>query len=71
MELFKFLAEVMGTEAFVRFREGQPIGGLAPTFFEGYTMGTLQVLDKLKRINNFEEIRNKMVEVQNRQGIPR
>ena len=66
-ELFKFLEAVMKAEAFVRFREGHPIGGLAPTFFEGYTMGTLQVLDKLKRINNFKKIRDKMVEIRNKQ----
>jgi hypothetical protein len=66
-ELFEFLEKAMKAEAFVRFREGHPIGGLAPTFFEGYTMGTLQVLDTLKRINNFKKIRNKMVEIRNRQ----
>ena len=66
-ELFEFLEKVMKAEAFVRFREGQPIGGLAPTFFEGYTMGTLQVLDKLKHINNSKKIRDKMVEIRNRQ----
>ena len=66
-KLFRFLETVMKDEAFVRFREGHPIGGLAPTFFEGYTMGTLQVLDKLKHINNFKKIRDKMVEIRNRQ----
>ena len=66
-ELFEFLEKVMKDEAFVRFREGHPMGGLAPTFFEGYTVGTLQILDTLKRINNFEEIRNKMIDIRNRQ----
>lgn len=65
-KLFRFLETVMQDEAFVRFRGGHPVGGLAPTFFEGYTMGTLQVLDKLEHINNFKKIRDKMVEIRDR-----
>ncbi len=66
-KLFRFLETVMKDGAFVRFREGHPVGGLAPTFFEGYTMGTLQVLDKLEHINDFGKIWRKMVEIRNRQ----
>lgn len=45
--LFDYLARVIGSGAFVKYRDGKPIGGLAPAYFEGVAIGTLQALDKI------------------------
>ena len=37
--LFAALAEKLGSGAFVKYRDGRPIGGLAPAYFEAVTMG--------------------------------
>ena len=44
--LFSFLNSVLGDGAFVKYRNHEPIGGLAPAYYEAVTMGTFRVLDE-------------------------
>ena len=41
--LFKYLAEVLGAGAFVKYRGSSPIGALAPAYYEVVTMGVFRV----------------------------
>jgi Protein of unknown function DUF262 len=43
--VFSFIFECMGEYAFVKYRDGRPIGALAPAFFEAVTMGFLNNID--------------------------
>lgn len=67
-KVFSFLSFAMGSEAFVRFREGKPIGTVAPAFFEGITMGVLKNTDWLKSVPP-DSVRNKMIEVRERSNF--
>jgi|SRR5208283_3594883 len=59
--VFDFLASVMGPGAFVRYRGNAPIGALAPAYFEAVTIGTLQSLEKARRVDH-EKIRAAIIE---------
>ncbi len=50
-ELFGYLAETLGTGAFVKYRSGVPIGALAPAYFEAVTMGVLPHLARLRAVD--------------------
>ncbi|MCL1532388.1 DUF262 domain-containing protein [Xanthomonas nasturtii] len=39
---FKIIREIFGETAFVKFRGGTPIGGLAPAYFEAIAIGTYE-----------------------------
>ena len=58
--LFAFLKEAVGEGAFVRYRGGSAIGGLAPAYFEAVSLGVWQVLDSLENIPA-DTVRNKLV----------
>ena len=60
-ELFEYLKDVMGEGAFVRYRGGSPIGGLAPAYYEAVTLGVQGVLDELQGIER-TDVRNKLIE---------
>jgi hypothetical protein len=47
--VFSVLAEKLGAHAFVKYRDGQPMGGVAPAYFEAVTMGALNALDKISK----------------------
>ncbi|MCK8496071.1 DUF262 domain-containing protein [Spirosoma sp. RP8] len=47
---FGYIASVMGSGAFVKYRDGKPVGGLAPAYYESVTMGVY---------HSFEHIVNK------------
>jgi hypothetical protein len=47
-DLFELIAEKLGDTPFVKYRDQRPIGGLAPAYFEGISIGCLLALDQLK-----------------------
>ena len=49
--LFSLIADVFDSAAFVRCRNGQPIGALAPAYFEAVTMGLLGTFEKAMAAN--------------------
>jgi hypothetical protein len=59
-KVFDFLAGVMGTGAFVRYRANVPIGALAPAYFEAVTIGTLQTLERARHVDP-EKIRGAII----------
>ena len=40
--LFDFIHDIFGSVAFVKYRDGRPIGALAPAYFEAISMGFLE-----------------------------
>lgn len=45
--LFNYLSRVIGSRAFVKYRGSNPVGGLAPAYYEAVTIGTFNVLDNV------------------------
>jgi hypothetical protein len=50
-KLFTFINKVIGSGAFVKYRGNNPIGGLAPAYYEAVTVGTFYVLDQIIDLN--------------------
>lgn len=50
-ELFDLIDERLGEHAFVKFKNGQPTGGLAPAYFESVTMGALESKQDLEALD--------------------
>lgn len=48
-ETFAAIASKLGETAFVKFRGSNPIGGLAPAYFESVAVGSHMALDQLKK----------------------
>jgi hypothetical protein len=46
--VFRFLNTVLGEGAFVRYRDGRPIGGLAPAYFESVSIGAWRAIAKVE-----------------------
>lgn len=53
-EVFSILADKFGQHAFVKYRNGTPLGGVAPAYFEAVTMGALSSLEQLKTMKPTE-----------------
>lgn len=49
-DVFTAIDEKLGETAFVKFRDGKPVGGLAPAYFEAVAGGSFEALDALKAI---------------------
>ena len=49
--LFEVLAVKFGEGAFVKYRGGKPIGGLAPAYFEGVAMGVREAFDNFVQLS--------------------
>jgi len=49
-EVFTVLSEKLGMNAFVKYRGGQPLGGVAPAYFEAVALGALNALNSLRSI---------------------
>jgi hypothetical protein len=47
---FATLARKIGSEAFVKHKNGRALGGLAPAYFDAVTMGVLPLVDRLERV---------------------
>lgn len=48
--LFSCLSEKFGPYAFVKYRGGKPMGGLAPAYFEAVAMGCLSKIENLEKM---------------------
>jgi hypothetical protein len=55
--VFEFLAAAVGSGAFVRYRGDDPVGGLAPAYFEAVTMAVFELLPTLDRSRPHGSIR--------------
>lgn len=44
--VFDLINDTLGQSAFVKYRDGRPIGALAPAYFEAVTMGILENFDQ-------------------------
>ncbi|NCP19774.1 MAG: DUF262 domain-containing protein [Erythrobacter sp.] len=60
--VFDLIADVLGQGAFVKYRDGRPIGALAPAYYEAVTMGLLENLEAAYAIDP-EELQGKIAEV--------
>lgn len=47
-DVFEEIADKLGENAFVKFRGDKPLGGLAPAYFEGVSIGSFGAFDELK-----------------------
>jgi len=52
--VFDTLADKFGPYAFVKYRGGQPIGGVAPAYFEAVSIGALERLNDLRGLHSDE-----------------
>ncbi len=50
--LFDYLSQILGSGAFVRYRDQSPIGALAPAYFEAVTIGVFRILEKLHTLDD-------------------
>lgn len=49
--VFTVLSEKFGPYAFVKYRQGQPLGGVAPAYFEAVTMAAHKAFDQLNAMS--------------------
>lgn len=49
---FRILAEKFGNSAFLKHKDGRPIGGVAPAYFEAVSIGTLDSTDYLETVDS-------------------
>jgi hypothetical protein len=50
-KVFGFIADTFEDAAFVKYRDGKPIGALAPAYFEAVTMGVYENYETLDQLN--------------------
>lgn len=50
-EVFDVLAQKFGPHAFVKYRNGEPLGGVAPAYFEAVSIGALTSLERLRALS--------------------
>lgn len=50
-EVFTAIEQKLGESAFVKFRDGRPIGGLAPAYFEAVAVGSFESLAALQALS--------------------
>ncbi len=60
--LFRYLNSSIGDGAFVKYRNDQPIGGLAPAYFEAVSVGTWRALDRIENTVAREAVKGKIIE---------
>lgn len=58
--LFAYLDRLLGSGAFVKYRDNRPIGALAPAYFEGVTIGVFNILNSIQNLPD-ELVREKIV----------
>lgn len=59
--VFEYLSRCIGAGAFVRYRDGKPLGGLAPAYFEAVTMGAYHTIDHIEAVDE-EKVRQCIIE---------
>jgi hypothetical protein len=62
IRLFRFLNTVLGEGAFVKYREDNPLGGLAPAYFEAVSVGTWRALTKIENTIAPKVVKDTIVE---------
>ena len=67
-EVFSLLEASMKEEALVRFRDDKPIGGPAPAYFEGVTIGIQRVIDHIRNLST-GCIRSKLIEIRQQEAF--
>lgn len=60
--LFRYIRDMAGAEAFVRYRDGKPIGGLAPAYYEAVSVGTLKALDAIETTVPKERVKAQIID---------
>lgn len=55
-KLFDVLAQKLGSYAFVKYRSGQPIGSVAPAYYEAVTCGGSEALERLTLLTPQEAV---------------
>lgn len=55
--LFAVLADKFGPYAFVKYRSGTPMGGVAPAYFEAVSMGCLMEISKVEAMNAADAVK--------------
>ena len=55
--VFTELNEKFGQFAFVKYRGTNPVGGVAPAYFEAVSMGALMNIDKLRALSADDAVR--------------
>jgi hypothetical protein len=61
-KLFDYLNGVLGSGAFVRYRNNIPIGALAPAYFEAVAIGIYRMIDQVQRIPD-DLVKEKIIQV--------
>ncbi len=51
-DYFALLATKLGSEAFVKHKNGRALGGLAPAYFDAVTMGVLPLAERLRGVSD-------------------
>lgn len=59
--LFDFINETLGDGAFVKYKGTQPVGALAPAYYEAITIGLLNKLEQIQAIPK-DQIKGKLIE---------
>jgi hypothetical protein len=60
--LFRFMRKALGSGAFVKYRNNEPIGGLAPAYFEAVSIGTWNSLSLIEHSIPMENIKRKIIQ---------
>ena len=60
LRLYDYLNNVMGEDAYVRFRGTKAVGALAPAYFEAISLGTFNSLDKIQGVEKLR-VREKLI----------
>lgn len=60
--LFDYLSQILGSGAFVRYRDQSPIGALAPAYFEAVTIGVFRILEILENLDN-SSVRDEIIKI--------
>ncbi|HAG80050.1 MAG TPA: hypothetical protein DCL61_02525 [Cyanobacteria bacterium UBA12227] len=60
-KLFQFLSNTLGEGSFVKYKGNDPKGGLAPAYYEAITVGTINVLDKIRDVS-MERVKQRIID---------
>lgn len=60
--LFRYIRATAGDGAFVKYRDGNPIGGLAPAYFEAVSVGIWRTLDEIEATVATGTVKAKIIE---------
>lgn len=61
-KLFQYLNRIIGDGAFVKYRDGKPIGGLAPAYYEAVSVGLARALPDAYTETPIDLVKAKIIE---------